>query len=110
MVGCTKAPFTKTVIPTPAVSKQISYSGNTQNAGVIDFYKFGVKVDKTIVDRYNNLIKIYGTKFQVPLKENDGITEMTGTNFYIMDYEHYSKFLDMNRWFKSTIKPGQEIK
>ena len=52
--------------------------------------------------RYNALVRLYGSRFLVPLKEDDGVTaraEERGT--YAIDAEHLEKWLAMNRWHQS---------
>jgi len=101
LIGCT-------ITPKQVESNSASYDGGEKNSGFIGWTTnnsicYGV-ITFHAKDRYNSLIKIYGKRFEPPLKENYGIIldgRTTSTNYYIT-LEGLSKFSEMNRWRKNN--------
>jgi hypothetical protein len=94
-----------TIVPRNVSTDIVSWDGNEQNGGFIDFTdRGGGIITPNARNRYNILISIYSTNFIPPLKFDDGITS-TSTNTFLIDAQHLSNFATMNRWHKSKRNP-----
>lgn len=94
--GCTT-----TVIPKTVESSIPSWDGTNQNSGFIGFEGNSGKITLLARDRYNALIAIYGKRFVPPLTPDYGTQSHIDGNF-IITAEALSKFIQMNRWHKSS--------
>lgn len=93
-----------TVIPDAVHAKGASYSGGKRNSGIVQFVASGVVFDAHSRDRYNELIKSYGTLFTPALKADAGLTAKSdGT--WLIDNEHFAKAVQMNTWRRSGVEP-----
>ena len=94
--GCTT-----TVIPQTVESSIPSWDGTNQSSGFIAFEGNSAKITPFARDRYNALIAIYGKRFFPPLTPDYGMQSHIDGN-YIITPEALSKFIQMNRWSKSS--------
>lgn len=98
-----------TIAPKPIESKTSSYSGTNSNSGIISTktdsagHVTYIIITQNTLNKYNYLIRLYSKKFAPPLKQNAGITDL-GNGTYQIDAEHFSKFAQMNYYWKNNIK------
>ena len=91
---------TSTVTPPTVHDSVPSWDGANQNSGFLEFDARGYGVlTPRARDRYNALVDEYGGRMTLRLYRDDGITPTT-TNTFLIDPEHLSDFLKMNRWKK----------
>lgn len=97
-------PKIETIVAPKVVETQASFSGNAQNAGVLDYLgpDLGFLLDKNAVDRYNSLVNLYGKDLIPPVAINAGI-KPTNENF-LMDHEHMVLFMELTDKFKNRAK------
>lgn len=98
LAGCT-------VIPKPFEAPTASFDGGEQNSGFLGSLPDhdGV-ITPHARDRYNELVKTFGTRFQPPLTLDAGVSAYTNGTFRI-DPEHLVKFATMNRWRRERPPP-----
>ena len=96
--GCTSA-----IVPKAVASHEASFDGNQQNSGVLEQRVDGFVVTQNLVDRYNELIKVYGRDYKPALGKMAGATP-EGAN-WLIDREHFKKFLEMNAWQRAGLHP-----
>lgn len=99
-----------TVQRAPVQASQIGFDGNNQNAG---FYGYATNANGisgilsfNAVRKYNNLAEVYGSRNNPPIKPWEGLTPYTvgPSNFYLIDDEHLTYFLRMERWRAEELK------
>jgi hypothetical protein len=87
-----------------------SYDGTNLTSGVkIQPIKGGsILISKTARDRYNALVRLYGTRFLVPLNEDAGLTpSATAEGEWWMTPEAFEHWATMAHWRRSPKKPPQ---
>ena len=104
-----------TVTPKAVQSSQASYSGNEKNSGVWAYSKAtGAIVDQNWVDRYNALVKLWGSRFHPALKQGDGVRgpleDLANLvyppgSYYQVDNQHFEKKAMMEAWVRKGEKP-----
>jgi hypothetical protein len=93
-----------TVRPVAVRSSQASFDGNQQNSGLIGYDAAGNRiVTPHLRERFNGLVATYGNRFSPPVTADAGVTA-TATNTFLIDQQHWSYFLTMNRWRKEAGK------
>jgi len=99
LMGCTVTPR---IVRSPAPS----YDGGSLNSGFIGFAESGSGIITSHArERYNALARVYGGRFLVPVRPDDGLTAGSVPATWLIDPEHLVKFQQMNRWDKS--KPAE---
>ena len=92
-----------TVTPAAVNRTQASWDGTNQNSGFVCYTNGGALITPHARDRYNELVKVYGGRFQPKLEVDDGISRGSPTELgapYFIDAEHLADFSAMNRWQK----------
>jgi hypothetical protein len=85
------------------VTEVISFDGNEQNGGIIDFMpNLGWIITPNAAKKYVNLIELYGKIFLPPLEGHGGL-EPFGKNF-LLSQEKMIKFAQMNQRWKIDRK------
>ena len=101
LLGCATS-----VVPKPVTGSTISYDGNDRNSGIkLYIPEVGFLVTPHFRVRYNNLIEIYGKKFEKPLVRDEGITPFENKVDFTIDKQHMVYFVQMNTWYKSGVSP-----
>jgi hypothetical protein len=92
-----------TVTPRIVRLPSASFDGGAQNSGFQGFDSDGSGILTAHArERYNGLIRAYGSRFVVPLVVDEGLSARgTVPETWKIDPEHLVKFERMNRWDKS---------
>lgn len=91
LIGCASTTIPKAVPVAPTAS----FDGNDQNSGILRAVDGGFEVTSNFLDRYDDLVEIYGSRFIPEIQKRAGVTGN------VIDKEHMTKFLVMNRWHRS---------
>jgi hypothetical protein len=95
--------------PKPVQHTMPSYDGNEANSGVIELFAGdGARITDHARDRYNALALKYGTRFEVPVKPDDGIKPgllSAGKPTWLIDREHLVKWRQMEFWKAQPAPP-----
>jgi hypothetical protein len=87
ILGCSN--HVLTTAPTPVHAKAVAFSGNSQNAGVIDCDKNGCKVTANWIVKYHEL----ETKAQSLIADDANIKEEG--DHYRITFEIYNHFIEL---------------
>lgn len=89
-------PKIETIIPPKIIQTQASFSGNAQNAGIIDYLgpDLGFLIDKNAKARYDSLVILYGQSLIPPVNVGDGIKP--ANEHFLMDHEHMISFMELS--------------
>lgn len=103
LTGCSVI-STKTVVPPAVEAAQPSWDRNQQNSGIISIDEEGYHVTARYLERYDSMLKLYGTRLEPPVATGDrrGITaEGEG---YIFTAEARARFTLMNQWRRDDAR------
>lgn len=94
LVGCQATTPVKTILPDPAPQEQqASFDGEEQNSGIIDYIPgVGFIITKTAKERYQALVKIYGSSVAPVILPGDGISKYEKTDKFVMSSEAMINF------------------
>lgn len=95
-----------TVVPPTVKPVAPSFDAGERNSGFYGWatnngVAYGI-ISQRAKERYNNLIQVYGEKFNPPISKNFGIIDNVSNNW--ISLEALSDFATMNRWRKNEIK------
>lgn len=94
-----------TVRPEPVTDAVASFDGNMQNSGFLRFNEDGSGlITARARERYNALIALYGSRFLLPLKTDEGIAPGPTPDTHTLDAQHLVHFATMNQWHKNAPK------
>ena len=99
---------TLSVVPDPVASTVISFDGNSQNAGLLEWLPDGSKrITAGARDRYNALVEIYSADFVPAIAKDSGIRPL-GDGTFAIDKEHLVYFGRMATRYRSGIDPTKK--
>ncbi len=101
--GIKPSPPVVTIVPPRVEDSQISWDGNEQNGGLIDYVEGkGFEITKKALIRYQALVFIYGANMVPPVKSDDGVT-IEGERIFLSS-EAMVNFMTLNKKFKNGGK------
>ncbi len=101
--GIKPSPPIVTIVPPRVEDSQISWDGNEQNGGLIDYVEEkGFEITKKALIRYNALIFLFGKTLVPQVVENDGVT-IEGERIFLSS-EAMVNFMTLNKKFKNGRK------
>lgn len=98
--GCSV--FTGTVVPPPVEAKDIAWSGNEQNAGVLDVTDKGVLVNEDFRSRYDLAISIYQKRLTIPMEMDQGLS-LVAPGQYLLLKQYFPPWALMNSWRRADL-------
>ncbi len=102
LVGCETAPIKTTLSDLAPVDQQISFDGEEQNAGILDFIPGeGFLVTKKAKERYQALAAIYGPRSSPAVLPSDGVLQYKETDKFILSSEAMVNFQEFTQLHKS---------
>lgn len=96
-----------TIRPGIVRPRSASYDGTNLNSGVkIQPTKGGpILISNTARQRYNALVRLYGTRFLVPLAEDAGLTPGAAEGEWWMSPQAFVDWATMAHWHRSPKSP-----
>lgn len=84
------------IVPDRVSNSEISFDGNNQNAGVIDFVKGeGWRITDNAAKKYLYLSEKYGHNLRPPIEPGEGLIEKP--EWYVLTHEYMIKFAVLNQ-------------
>lgn len=109
VVGSTSGCWS-TIIAKPVIGSGASFDNNERNSGFLRYDSAGNGIiTQRAMERYNDLINIYGSSFVPPITKNYGVkvglVETNGPT-YVLTSEAISKFAKMAGWHRANKPAG----
>lgn len=98
-----------TIRPAIVRARLPSYDGTNLNSGVKAQQGPGqpLLISNNARNRYNALVRLYGTRFLVPLHEDAGLVPGPAEGEWLMSPQAFVDWATMAHWHRSPSKPHQ---